>query len=369
MYSCCDNNNIRKHYKQIIKVIIQDQFLKWKDLHHFLASSLISNNKLNILYGIDIFRLLAKHYANEIRKSSLSYDNTITNNYQALTKLMMNLLVEINEDTAQYIRKVLKIFEFSIAKDLPKSFQNTDNFTVWMEFLLVIMRLTLNPELEKPSELDDLSKNILWIIKIQAFMITYKLYQKYGIDFGSTKQVSNISLLVNEKYSKVLLEVNLSVLFTSNQKYLPKEIISLIYMILSQMSRREQFIEVIESNLQRILQDTVKLVLINKAYFDLYQNSPKYYIYNQFEINDDENCYDIRYSISRFLKILCQHKRRDDKGNYINNPVHFQFIYNYYLGLLKAFDDDYIKGLMDVRYKESILFLIQSMKESILMYE
>lgn len=140
-------------------------------------------------------------------------------------------------------------------------------------------------------------------------------------------------------------------------------------MTLSQMVKREQYIDAIESKLEKILQGAIKLVLISKAEFEVYRSSPKTYIYNQFDVNDDENCFNIRYSVSRFLSIVCLYKRRDDMGNYVNIPIHFQFIYNYYLALLKTFDEDYLKGLLDVRYKEAVLFLIQSIKDSILMYQ
>lgn len=92
---------------------------------------------------------------------------------------MINLLVEVNNDTALYISKVIKIFEFSITKNLPKAFLNSENFSIWMDFLLKIISLSLSPLLEKsPSEEVDLSKNIMWIIKTQAMRTLYKLYQK-----------------------------------------------------------------------------------------------------------------------------------------------------------------------------------------------
>ena len=171
---------------------------------------------------------------------------------------------------------------------------------------------------------------------------------------------------MNEKYNIILFEINLNKLFSPTNKHLPKEIISLIFEFLSQMIKREQFINIIDTQLEKLLIEVVQLVLVDINEYELYKNSPKTYIYSQFEINDDENCFDIRYSISQFLKIICKYQKRNEKGDYIKAPVYFEFIYKYFISLLKTFDDDYTNGNLDVRYKEAILFLIQSLNEFIL---
>lgn len=355
----------RKHFKQIFKLIVPEIFLKWKELHQFFASSLSSTDKLVILSGVELFSIISKHYTT-IRKTSLAYDNTLTNNYEFLTKLMQNLLFNIDNDTAIYISHLIKILECSISKDLPKIFHNTDKLVCWIEFLLSIIKVKLSPELEKYQEENQLiTQNVLWKIKIQSFRTLFKLFQKYGIDFGTKKSISKVAFLFNDKYASILIEMNFALLYSSIDKYLPKEIVSIIFEFFSLFIKREQFIHIIEQPLDKLINIGVNQILITQNNYEQFKISPKNYLYSQFDVNDDENYYDARFSFSRFLKIICECKKQDEKGNHINDPIYFNYIYSHLLCLLKSFDEEFTKGSGDVRYKEAILYLIQSLKDFI----
>jgi hypothetical protein len=321
---------------------------------------------LVILSGVELFSISAKHYSS-ITKTSLAFDNLLTNNYQFLTRLMQNLLVKIDNDTANYISNILNVLESVIKKDMPRIFHNTENLTCWIEFLLIIMKSKLTPDLENyEEENQSISDNILWKIKIQSYRTLYKIFQKHGIDYGTKKSIQNIALLINEKYASIFIDMNLALLYSSVENYLPKDIVALIFEFLSLFVKREQFVEIIEQPLDKILNIAVKRILMTQANYELYKSSPKNYLYSQFDVNDDENFLDVRISLSGFLKIICEYRKRDEKGDRVKDHIHFNFIYSHVLSLLKSFDEDFAKGTGDVRYKEAILYLIQSLKDFII---
>ena len=119
--------------------------------------------------------MLAKQHENEIKKTNFTFDNILSNNYIDLTSLQMNLIQGFGNDTAIFVYKILKIFYCSTKKYLPKIFCSKENFSCWMDFFTYLMKIDLSEDLIK---LENKQKNIFWKIKILAFKITFKIYQK-----------------------------------------------------------------------------------------------------------------------------------------------------------------------------------------------
>lgn len=370
---------LMKQLNQSIKKIVKYDFESWKE---YLISTIIeffqSSDDKKISAGIVCFFQVSKIYEFESGVHKESYKKSFEILSPYFLSFLNNLIqVEkgLSDEASFLIYKIFKIFYKTIQMDISPMITDEKNFETWNLYLITVMMMNqtnVNPNLlvktEKPEEREALNKTIFWKLKKMTFVITYRIYQKYGNTDLCEKDLQAFAKLIEDKYVKLYFDNYLQVLNTSKVFYVSDYILCLIYKFLSQMLARHHLIEDLARVLPVILNDfAITHAMFTVKDFELWREDPKTYINKQFDIT--ENYYVTRYAVCQFIKALCTYKPKN-KGKVSGNgksAPYYEDCFNFLIQILEMYESQIAQNIeVDVRIKESVLYILQSIAPNVI---
>ncbi len=359
-----------KQFCQIIKKIVKYEYKYiWTSYVQTIKVLFDSGDDKNIYTGILVFFQISKVHEFETGDDKADYNKSFEELHPYLITFLDNLVpVMQSVDASLYLYKIFKIYFKSIQLEISPTIKNLDNFKKWLTAIITIKKFELPAELttktEKTEDIEALQKTIFWKLKTLCFNITYRLYQKYGILTNDNKHKNKeFSSALIETYLPILLETNLQVLYSSRDQYVSDKALYLIFKFLSQLYSKKHLVLVLEKHLDVITREfLIQNALLTLKDVELFTDEPKLYITNQFDITT--NYYVLRYTICQFVKSVCSYKRDKEK-----TPCYFESMYKYFVSVLDMYQDKINKGEnIDVRIKEAVLYIMQSLSSEILKY-
>jgi hypothetical protein len=366
---------LMKQLNQSIKKIVKFDFETWKE---YLISKIIeffkSGEDKQISAGIVAFFQVSKIHEFESGVHKESYKKS----FEILSPYFLSFLNglvqrdKLNSPEASFlIYKIFKIFYKTIQMDISQVITDEKNFETWNLYIISVMMNNNLPQnllnkTEKPEEIEQLNKTIFWKLKKMCFVITYRIYQKYGNTDLSEKELTSFAKLIEDKYVKIYFDNYLQVLNNSKTQYVSDYVLCLIYKFMSQMLARYHLIEELAGHLPVILNEfAIKNAMFTVKDFELWRDDPKTYINKQFDIT--ENYYVTRYAVCQFIKSLCTFKNKNKDGKIIGKAPYYEDCFNFLVNILEMYESQISQSVeVDVRIKESVLYILQSIAPNVI---
>ena len=235
-----------------------------------------SNEEKKVFSGVNCLLQIAKNNEFEIDNPRNAYQTMLETMKDILENLMETLLKNLKiELAALIVKKILKIYSCSIQIKMPKFLMSFDSLSKWFSFFKLIIISPLDSpfetKTEDPLEIDKLTKNVYWKIKYLSFNIAYRIYQKYGIENKNDKAQLQFSIIINENFAPVLLEVALDTLFKSSTQFIAHNVTAIIFKFLNMLPQRKQLMDILEKHLEVILKNhIIQESLITKKDIELW---------------------------------------------------------------------------------------------------
>ena len=156
----------------------------------------------------------------------------------------------------------------------PKFYFENSMVEKWFNYFLLIINCPVDPSLEVKGEENEIvfSKSVFWKIKHICFNITYRIFQKFGIE-NNENTYKNFTKIVNEKLSKSMFEAYIQVLYSSSNKFVPSTIVSTIFKFFNQLVARNKQMNILIPHLNKILNDfIIQESFISKSTIELFEN-------------------------------------------------------------------------------------------------
>jgi len=363
-------NNIKlmKQLSQCVKKICKLSFENWKE---FLINKILeyfrSGDENQIFAGIIAFLQASKVFEYESGEMKLSFKKAFEILNPFFFSFLEGLIIKLDSPKAALIiYKIFKIFFKSIQMDVSSVIIEPKNFEIWNVHFLNVIKYEFPQELriktEKTEEVEALAKNIYWKLKKLVFMITYRVYQKYGYSSSFNNEdisLLNFSKLVESNYVKIYFDFYLETLYKSKIEFVPEYILCLIFKFLAYLLSRYQLVDELKSHLIVILTDhIIQNAKFTVKDFETWTQDPKTYIS---KVNDlTENYYVLRYTVTQFIKSLVTFKKLNEKGKPVGKSIYYLDCLNYFVSILEMYEDNISKGIdVDVIIKEAVLFILE----------
>lgn len=164
--------------------------------------------------------------------------------------------------------------------------------------------------------------------------------------------------------------MNLVILGTSLQSFIPSQMVCLSYKFFSQFITKDQQIEEIKTYINEILDHSLKESLLSSLDISNFKEDPKTYIYHQCD-DITESYFIKRYAISQFLQNLAMHKKKNKKGKAKKNvrPYFYDQLMKTFINILEMYEQEVSKGTNpNFLIKEAVLYLLQNISNTIIKY-
>ena len=368
-----ENGKVLKQLNPCVKKIIKyDMNLILDTFVSKITQCFSSGNQKEIYAGIIILHQISKIFQYDNDKSEIYNDKVLTKVNDYLISFIEQCNDINNLIQAQFMYKILKIFNKNVQGEISKIIMNENVYEKWSTFIVKVIQtpLTLNFYMIKDS--------IFWKLKQICYATITRLYSKISLDAIKSKdKVSSFFITFTKKYALIYLKV-ISQIYSNKEDilYVNDYCLKCIYNFFSTLIKKKEYADEVCGLF--MMNNSLKEKLITDAVLPeeevmLFKTDIKSYISKQGEIFFP--FFSKRYEVYKLLDaILSYHSDKETK------PKYYDHFIQYLSSALSANNEDKAKEnlcfvqnqnftMESIKFnliKESIMYLIGMCSETIL---
>eukprot|EP00826_Nyctotherus_ovalis_P054657 TRINITY_DN7175_c0_g3_i1.p1 TRINITY_DN7175_c0_g3~~TRINITY_DN7175_c0_g3_i1.p1 ORF type:complete len:701 (-),score=219.21 TRINITY_DN7175_c0_g3_i1:2507-4609(-) len=340
----------------------------WPIIFEQIATTLKATNDPKALHAaLAATYSLCKLYKFEIGSNRKGFDAVVEKLFGLLYEVGSQLAGGEGEQTAGFLKLIAKCFVSNVVVEISELLTKAELFGKWMQLFQKAFEWEVNPELEAPTEDDEIikerKKSEVLKMKKSVARIFYEIFRKYGEAKLATGAYKGFSQFIEGNYASGIIKINLQVLQASQTKFVHPFILSLALKTMKETVKNKKFQTEIRAALPEILQNYAfpKLLLRPKD-VKLWDEDPQEFVKMMLE-EDIWDDYDPRFTAMQLIDIACSEKSYYAEGKDAFHPVLGQF-----LSFLTTVFDKSIKE-NNARAFDAALFAVGGLEEEIEKYQ
>lgn len=340
----------------------------WPVIFEQIATTLKAANDPKALHAaLAATYSLCKLYKFEVGVSRRGFDAVVEKLFGLLYEVGAKLAGGEGEQTAGFLKLIAKCFVSNVVVEISELLTKPEVFAKWMQLFQKLFEWGVNPELETPTEDDEIikerKKSEVLKMKKSVARVFYEIFRKYGEMRLVSEAYKGFSQLIEKEYASGIIKINLQVLQASQTKFVHPFIFSLALKTMRETVKNKKFQAEMRGAIPEILQNFAfpKLLLSPKD-VKLWDEDPQEFVKMMLEedIYDD---YDPRFMAMQLIDIACS-----EESYYVQEKDAYHPVLGQFLSFLTTVFDKSIKE-NNARAFDAALFAVGGLGEEIEKYQ
>lgn len=303
----------------------------WPTIFEQVTGVLTSASEPKAVYAaLTATYCMSKLYIFELGEKRKGFDVVVSKVFGLLYEVAAKLLATPGEEAAGFLKLIVKSLACNVRIDISELLIKENVFAKWMRVLQEAFEWPVNPELETPTEDEEVikqrKKSEMLKLRKAIVRVFYDIFRKYGEPRLAPEVYREFSIMIQRDYASGIIKLNLQIVQSSNTKFIHPFILSIAFKALRETIRNKKFQGEIRGGLDEILQIyAFPKLQISPKDAKLWDDDPQEFIKLVLEEEMWDND-EPRFAAMQLIESACSEDSYYNKDKDLCHPVLAQFL-------------------------------------------